>query len=169
MYVNASPSVHLMEGFFFKNMENLINVSEISVSYKPAKAHRPVIKSSSEAASIVRQFFPDGTMELQERFMAMYLNRANRVIGVYPVSVGGITGTVADPRIILAVALKVLAVNIILFHNHPSGSLQPSRADMTLTEKIKQAALYHDIAVVDHLILTSDEGVYYSFADEGYL
>ena len=152
---------------FLKNMDNLFTVAEISVSYKPTNAHKPVINSSSVAATIIRQFFPDGTIELQERFFAMYLNRANRVIGVYPVSVGGITGTVADPRIILAVALKVLATSIILFHNHPSGNIKPSRADEVLTGKIKQAALLHDILVADHLILTSDEGVYYSFADEG--
>lgn len=156
-----------MRGFFLKNMEHLTTVSEINVSYKPKKAHRPVIKSSSEAAKIIRQFYPDGTMELHERFLVMYLNRANRVIGVCPVSIGGITGTVADPRIILAVALKVLATSIILFHNHPSGNLQPSRADVELTQKIKQAGLFHDILVADHLILSEDEGSYYSFADEG--
>lgn len=159
-----------MEGYSsFKNMEHLQTVSEISVSYKPAKAHRPIVKSSSEAATLIRPFFPDGTIELQERFMAMYLNRANRVIGVYPVSIGGITGTVADPRLILAVALKVLATSIILFHNHPSGNLQPSEADVTLTEKIKTAALYHDIKVIDHVILTEDTGRFYSFADDGIL
>ena len=150
-------------------MEQIPVVSEISVSYKPSRATKPVVKSSSDAAAIVRQFFPDGTIELQERFLVMYLNRANRVIGVYPVSVGGITGTVADPRIILAVALKVLATSLILVHNHPSGNIQPSVADKTLTAMIKTAAHYHDINVHDHLILTADAEVYYSFADEGLL
>ncbi len=82
-------------------------------------------------------------------------------------SEGGITGTVADPRIILKKALENDAVNIILCHNHPSGSLKPSKADEELTHKIKEAAKYFDIKVLDHLIV-SDDG-YYSFADEGIL
>ena len=150
-------------------MEELLTIAEISVSYKPKKADRPKITTSSEAVKIARMFFPPETIELQERFIAMYLNRANKVIGVYPVSIGGITGTVADPRLILAVALKVAACSIILAHNHPSGSLMPSRADEELTLKIKEAAKYMDIRVIEHLILSPDENTYYSFADEGIL
>ena len=97
----------------------------------------------------------------------MYLNRANKVIGIYPLSVGGITGTVADIRLILSVALKAAATSIILIHNHPSGNLTPSRADEQLTQKINEAAKYMDMKVIDHLILSPDENAYYSFADEG--
>ena len=93
------------------------------------------------------------------------MNRANRIIGVMDASSGGITGTVADPRIILCAAIKCCAVNIIIAHNHPSGSLKPSRADEQLTVKIKEAARWLDISVLDHIII-STEG-YYSFADEG--
>lgn len=82
-------------------------------------------------------------------------------------SEGGITGTVADPRIILKKALEQDAVSLVLCHNHPSGSLKPSKADEDLTRKIKQAALFFDIKILDHLIV-SDAG-YYSFADEGLL
>ena len=82
-------------------------------------------------------------------------------------SSGGITGTVADPRLILAAALKVAACSIMLAHNHPSTSLKPSKADEELTSKIKYAAQFHDIKVLDHVIVSS-EG-YYSFADEGVL
>jgi len=77
------------------------------------------------------------------------------------------TGTVADPTLILAAALKGGAVNIILCHNHPSGNLKPSVADEQLTAKIKKAAQYFDIKVLDHIIITSES--YYSFADEGLL
>lgn len=84
-----------------------------------------------------------------------------------PVLQGGITGTVADPRLILAAAIKVAACAMMLVHNHPSGSLKPSAADEELTTKIKEGARYFDIKVLDHLIVTS-EG-YYSFADEGLL
>jgi DNA repair protein RadC len=81
------------------------------------------------------------------------------------VSSGGITGTVADPRIILKKALEEEAVSLILCHNHPSGSLKPSRADEELTLKIKEASKFFDIKVLDHVIVSS-EG-YFSFADEG--
>ena len=83
------------------------------------------------------------------------------------ISRGGITGTVADPRMILKKALENGATSIILSHNHPSGNLQPSKADEDLTQKIKMAAIYFDIKVLDHIIV-SEEG-YFSFADEGML
>lgn len=108
-----------------------------------------------------------GRIQLQEQFIVLLLNRANRGLGVYYASTGGLTGTVADPRLILAAALKAGATSIILSHNHPSSSLTPSRADEQLTQKIKEAASYHDIAVLDHIIVTS-EG-YYSFTEEGLL
>jgi DNA repair protein RadC len=102
-----------------------------------------------------------------EVFAVMYLNRANKINHFEIVSEGGITGTVADPRIILKKALEEDAVSIILCHNHPSGSLKPSRADEDLTHKIKEASKYFDIRVLDHMIV-SDAG-YFSFADEGLL
>ena len=102
-----------------------------------------------------------------EVFAVMFLNRANKINHFEIVSEGGITGTVADPRIILKKALDEDAVSIILCHNHPSGSLKPSRADEDLTHKIKEAAKYFDIRVLDHMIV-SDAG-YFSFADEGLL
>ncbi len=102
-----------------------------------------------------------------EVFAVMFLNRANKVNHFEIVSEGGITGTVADPRVILRKALEQDAVNIILCHNHPSGSLKPSRADEQLTAKIKEAARFLDIAVLDHIIVSEDG--YYSFADEGLL
>ena len=104
---------------------------------------------------------------MQEEFKVLLLNSANKVTGLYEASSGGITGTVADPRLILAAALKSLSVSVILSHNHPSGSLKPSRADEELTVKIKEAAKYHDIKVFDHLIVAADG--YFSFADEGLL
>jgi DNA repair protein RadC len=83
------------------------------------------------------------------------------------VSEGGMTGTVADPRIILKKALENDATALILCHNHPSGNLKPSNADETLTQKIKQAAAFFDIRIMDHIIV-SNEG-FFSFADEGLL
>lgn len=102
-----------------------------------------------------------------EVFAIVFLNRANKINHFEIISEGGITGTVADPRIILKKALEEDAVSIILCHNHPSGSLKPSKADEELTNKIKEAARFLDIKVLDHIIV-SEEG-YYSFADEGIL
>jgi DNA repair protein RadC len=100
-----------------------------------------------------------------EVFAVLFLNRANRIRHFEIISSGGITGTVADPRIILKKALEEDAVSLILCHNHPSGNLKPSRADQELTSKIRHAAKYFDIAVLDHIIVSTDG--YYSFADEG--
>ena len=101
----------------------------------------------------------------QEIFVVVFLNRGNKVIHHQIVSEGGLTGTVADPRVILKKALEHNATSLILCHNHPSGSLRPSRADEILTQKIKQAAMLLDIQLMDHIIVSS-EG-YFSFADEG--
>ncbi|MDZ4794155.1 MAG: DNA repair protein RadC [Bacteroidota bacterium] len=123
-----------------------------------------VVSSSSDIAHYLKIRLKDYRHEV---FAVLFLNRANKINHFEIVSEGGITGTVADPRIILRKALEQDAVNIILCHNHPSGSLKPSRADEQLTSKIKEAARYLDIAVIDHLIVSEDG--YYSFADEGLL
>jgi DNA repair protein RadC len=143
------------------------NVAEIQLTYRPTCRLGPVISSSHEAYEELLKWFPEETISLQERFVALYLNRANRVLGAYLASSGGITGTIADPRLIMTVALKSAAVSIILSHNHPSGNLKASAADIQLTKKIQEAGQLLDIQVVDHLILSYDG--YYSFADEGNL
>jgi DNA repair protein RadC len=144
-------------------------VAEVELVYKTKvkASERPKIGSVKDCYNLLKELWNENTIEMQEEFKVMLLNRGNRVIGIYEASAGGITGTVADPRLILAAAIKSLAVSIILSHNHPSGNLKPSRADEELTQKIKVAAAYHDIRVIDHIIITS-EG-YYSFADEGVL
>lgn len=125
---------------------------------------KKIISSSNDIADYCIAKLGDYRHEV---FAVMYLNRANKINHFQIVSEGGITGTVADPRIILKRALEEDAVSIILCHNHPSGSLKPSRADEDLTHKIKEAAKYFDIRVLDHVIV-SDAG-YFSFADEGLL
>src|SRR5664279_1549320 len=140
--------------------------AEIQVSYRPAIANKPSIKCALDAYVVLRDFFTHETIQLNEQFLVMYLNKANRVLGVYPGFVGGITSTIVDLRLILSIALKTLATSIILCHNHPSGSLTPSKQDIDLTLKIKEAAKYLDIYVQDHLIITF-ERKYFSLADEG--
>lgn len=122
------------------------------------------IAGSSEMADMMRVQLQDLDHEV---FGVAFLNQANRMNHFEIISSGGITGTVADPRIILRKALEKKAVSLILCHNHPSGNLQPSRADQLLTQKIREAALLMDIRLLDHIIV-SDQG-YYSFADEGLL
>jgi len=97
----------------------------------------------------------------------MFLNRSNSLLGVARVAVGGTSGTIADPKVIYQLALKVNASSIIVSHNHPSGNLKPSDMDEKLTRKLKSAGTFLDISFLDHLILTSE--AYYSFADEGSL
>lgn len=125
---------------------------------------KTLVKTSSDIAAYMQTKLKDYRHEV---FAVLYLNRANKINHFEIISEGGITGTVADPRIILRRALEEDAVNLILCHNHPSGSLKPSRADEQLTSKIKEAARFLDITVLDHIIV-SDDG-FYSFADEGLL
>lgn len=129
-----------------------------------ATREKEVITSSNDVAKYLQILFKDRRHEV---FAVLFLNRANKINHFEIISEGGMTGTVADPRIILRKALEEDAVSIILCHNHPSGSLKPSRADEELTLKIKEAARYFDIKVLDHLIVSEDG--YFSFADEGIL
>jgi DNA repair protein RadC len=141
-------------------------LSEIHVSYKPGLiSSTTTITNSQNAYEIFKSLFPADTISLQEQFVVLYLNRANKVIGSYQLSKGGITGTIADVRLILSVALKTLATGLILAHNHPSGNLKPSEADIQLTQKVKDAAKLMDIEVLDHMILSSNG--YFSFTDDG--
>ena len=125
---------------------------------------KPVVTSSKDVALFLQSKFKDHRHEV---FAVVFLNRTNKINNFKVISEGGITGTVADPRIILKKALEEDAVSLILCHNHPSGSLKPSKADEDLTQKIKEAARYFDIKVTDHIIVS--EVGYYSFADEGIL
>jgi DNA repair protein RadC len=129
-----------------------------------APLEKHIITSSGDIARHLQIKLKDYRHEV---FAVLFLNRANKINHFEIISEGGITGTVADPRVILRKALEEDAVNIILCHNHPSGSLKPSRADEELTKKIKEAARYLDIAVMDHIIVSEDG--YFSFADEGLL
>ena len=144
-------------------------VSEIKISYEPkVKAvHRPRVKCSKDAYMHVRQFFDPSLLNIKEEAVALFLNRSNNIIGGFKVSSGGITSTIVDIGLILGVAVKCLAKGLILAHTHPSGELQPSKADLTLTARLKEAARLLDITLIEHLIV-STEG-YTSFADEGLL
>ena len=100
-----------------------------------------------------------------EQFYTMLLNRSNKVIDIVKISQGGVSGTVADSKLIFKSAVEKLASGIILAHNHPSGNLSPSQADITLTRKLQEAGKLLDISVLDHIIIANNE--YFSFADQG--
>jgi DNA repair protein RadC len=102
-----------------------------------------------------------------EEFWILLLNRANKIIEKHRISQGGITGTVTDVRMILKIAIDSLATSMILCHNHPSGNLNPSEADLSITRRIRESASLMDITVLDHLIVAGR--AYYSLADENQL
>ena len=125
---------------------------------------RPRISGSRDGFDILKSHLQDLP---HEEFWVILLNRANRVIKKHQISQGGVAGTVADPKIIFKLAISELASGIILAHNHPSGNLTASQADMDLTKKIKEAGKLLEIQVLDHLIIAGKK--YFSFADEGIL
>lgn len=144
-------------------------VAEIELVYRTnvKPSERPRITSPKDSAELLKALWNPDKLEFVEQFRILLLNRANRVLGIVDISTGGITGTVADPKIIFSAALKANACAIILSHNHPSGNTQPSLADQQLTTKIKEAGKFLDMKVLDHIII-STEG-YYSFAEQGQL
>lgn len=142
-------------------------IAEIELVYHPIKRFSVKIKSSKDVADFVRLVFKPGEIELQEQFIVLYLNRALQILGYHKHSKGGITGTVADIRLILAPALKGASTSIILAHNHPSGTLEPSDADIKLTRSVKDSGKIMMLNVLDHVIIT--KGGHYSMADNSLL
>lgn len=145
----------------------MMEIAEIKVSYTPQNTKRIKLTNSDAIYSLVLKHWNTNTIELQEEMKVVLLDRANQLIGIYELSKGGIAGTVVDIKLLLSVALKCIASSIIMCHNHPSGNLKPSQADISITEKIKKACKQVDIVLLDHLIISKND--YYSFADNGLL
>lgn len=127
-------------------------------------AQKPLVSCSKQAYDVLK---PDMLYLPHEEFWVLLLNRSNMMVKKQRVGQGGVSGTVADPRIVYKLAMENLASKIIVAHNHPSGNLKPSTSDIELTKKFKQAGDLLDIPLVDHLIFA--DGGYFSFADEGHL
>ena len=123
---------------------------------------KPIVMGASSVAAYLQTILADYDHEV---FVVLVLNRANKINHFEVISTGGMSGTVADPRMIMRRALEEKAVSLILCHNHPSGNLKPSMADRELTLKIREAARFFDINVLDHIIVSQDG--FFSFADEG--
>ncbi|MFM7429853.1 MAG: RadC family protein [Flammeovirgaceae bacterium] len=143
------------------------NIAEVQLTYstKVKASERPKINSSRDSYELAKQSWNMQTIELREEMKVILLNNAHRLLGIYKVSEGGVTGTIADPKLIFAAALKSNSSAIILCHNHPSGNTQPSNADITLTKRCREIGELLDIKVLDHLIITNE--TYHSLADEG--
>ena len=137
---------------------------ELGVRRNMAENRKETVLSSKDIAGFLHAQLQYKNHEV---FAVVFLNRANKINHYEIISEGGITGTVADPRIILKKALQHEAVSLVLCHNHPSGNLKPSRQDQELTLKIKEAAQFFDIKILDHIIVSEDG--YFSFADDGIL
>jgi len=146
-----------------------LKAAEVKLVYKTTvkASERPTVKSSKHAYDIFLQHWDPGMLELCEQFKVMFLNRGNKVLGIFELATGGISTVVADPKLIFSAALKANACNILICHSHPSGALKPSTPDIELTKKLVAAGKFLDLNVLDHLIITTEN--YYSFADEGLL
>lgn len=148
-------------------MENTIAEIKLSYATHVKASQRVKISGSRDAYNILLQQWNQNYIEFLEEFKILLLNRSNKVLGIFDVSMGGVSGTVVDPKLIFAAALKSNACGVILAHNHPSGNLQPSQSDIDLTKKMREGGKLLEVQVLDHLIL-SKEG-FYSFSDEGLL
>lgn len=145
-------------------MENLLNIQEIEITYKNPKPYneRHQITSPFAAAKICRQLIGDN-VEYKELFFAVFLNHNNQVLGALKISEGGISNTIVDTRLIFQAALKAHACHLVITHNHPSGKLNPSKADENITKRIKNAGEILNIVLLDHIIITAES--FYSFSE----
>lgn len=137
---------------------------EISVSYNTTNQQRIRITSHKEAYELIIKNWNLNIIEFQEECKVILMNKGNFVLGIFDVSKGGIDSSVVDIRIILSVALKCHATQLILVHNHPSGSLTPSNSDKNITEKLSKACDLLNLTLLDHLIITRND--YYSLNKE---
>lgn len=140
-----------------------MEIAEIQVSYSKSNKKHLKISNSKVSYDLLLSCWNKNTIELQEEFKVLLLNRSNQVLGVYPLSKGGVSGTYVDLKLLFSVTLKANASGIIISHNHPSGNIQPSQSDKNITSKIKKACELLDIELLDHLVITKD--AYHSFAD----
>jgi len=161
---NTQPELIVGKIGNIKKIENLIPAIKVRVT-RGKSVDTEKIQTSATSVKVFKKYIGKNLIQTQEHFSIMFLNNANKCIGVYMMSSGGYTAVVADVRIILGAALRLASTGIILCHNHPSGNLQPSQADLNFTQKIKIAAEQMDIRVIDHIIVT-DNG-YYSFMENG--
>lgn len=167
-YLNDSRGLYLLLDLIPLSMKTFKSkLREVTAVYRTSDVvPNAKISQSKDVADYIRQVYPV-EINIREAMVVLFLNNSNRTLGWSIASIGGITGTLVDVRLILRDALLTQATSIILIHNHPSGTLNPSQADIAITEKVKKAAQLMEVTLLDHIILNED--AYYSFADEGRL
>jgi DNA repair protein RadC len=150
-----------------KHLHPLYNVAEIEIHYRSSidPYDKVYLGQSEHANTLLRGTWDDNKICLLEQFKILLIDVSGHCFGISEIATGGKTHCVVDPRIIFSTALKANASNIILAHNHPSGNLTPSSADIKMTNELVQAGKLLEINVFDHLIITDKD--YYSFADNG--
>ena len=150
-----------------KKLPNQISKIRLTYTNKVKASERPRVTCSKDAYMLFRENWEDLSINLFEEFKILLLDRSNHCMGIVPLSKGGVTGLVVDPKLVFAAALTARACHIILGHNHPSGTLAASTGDQRLTEQLVMAGKYLELEVLDHIIIT-DEG-FLSFDDMGYM
>ena len=140
-------------------------MKEYQITTKSSDFPKKKIRNSEDSYEVIKQFWHED-IEIYESFFILLLNRANMTIGWAKISQGGITGTVVDVKILLKYVVDTLASGVIIAHNHPSGNLIPSPSDIDITKKVKEALSYLDSQLLDHLIITPENG-FHSMADNG--
>lgn len=145
-------------------MKTYKQIPEIKLQYKRGDIENRKLCSPGDVYALLKEFYDMDTIEYYESSIVLYLNQANKVIGWYKLSQGGISGTVIDIRTMFSIGLQCGAVGIIMSHNHPSGNLTPSNSDKNITNKAVEAGKFLDIVILDHIIVT-DNG-YLSMKEE---
>jgi len=141
------------------NENKLYKAAEVKLTYKTKvkASERYQIKNAKDAARLLFRNWDMSTMEHIEQVKLILLNRSNRVLGIANISIGGMNGSVIDTRVIIQYAIKANACSVILCHNHPSGNLDASEADIKITNKIRESLKLVEIQLLDHIIINKDE------------
>ena len=142
-------------------------VEEVKLVYrnKVKAVDRPKVRGAARAHEILIDNWDLDQIELREEFKLMFIDRGSRLMSIASLSQGGMSGTVVDPKLAFTMALKRKASSIIMAHNHPSGSVEPSKQDIRLTKKFTEVGRMLELPILDHIILT--ENTFYSMAEEG--
>lgn len=145
--------------------KNYKNIPEITLKYKSGNIEKTKIVSSQDSYKVLKKMFDSDTLEIFEQMIIVFLNNANKTIGWTKHSSGGTAMVVCDPKLILTTALQCGATKLIIAHNHPSGELNPSKADLIMSNRVKEGCNFIGMELLDSLIITAEN--YYSMADEG--
>ncbi|OHX67950.1 RadC family protein [Flammeovirga pacifica] len=173
---SVNNNLHVLAGLTIKELKKIQGIGDakavtITAALELGRRRKQLEPNEKVKITCSKDIYKLLSMHLldlnHEELWVILLNRGNQVLGTEKVSMGGMTGTVADPKIIFKKALEKNACSIILSHNHPSGNVKPSQADISLTKKVKSAGQFMELPILDHLIFGND--TYFSFADEGIL